>query len=986
MRSLGKSGKKPIEETGAVRPRKAKLERVSSAGNRKKTREKTLRKTGIDILGDAPWGTHFCLFYHTRRDLIDILVPYFKAGLENNEFCMWVTSEPLNAEDAKRSLSRAVKNLDSHIKKGQIEILDYSDWYTKTGDFEADRVLQGWVQKHGQAIKNGFDGLRLTGNTFWLEKKDWREFTDYEAVINSIIGKYKILAVCTYSLERCGASEILDVEHNHQFSLIKWKGDWKILESSDRNQIETRLAEQTMIAEALERSKKEWVNTFNAISDWVCMVDLKGRILRTNRIGEEFTGVPLDEIIDQSCCKLVHGSEKQIPGCPLKKMLETGQSEAVELKVPDSDRWLMVTVDPVTDEEGNILAAVHITRDITDRKKAEEALKKAENEKATILNIMSELVAYQDAEHRVVWANRAACESTGLTAEKLLGCYCYEIWQGRNKPCAHCPVEKAWKTGRLEIGEIHSPDGRVWSVRANPVKNQADNVIGVVEITLDITECKKAEQALKKERDKAQQYFDVAAVILVAIDSEQRVGLINKKGCNILGYKEEEILGKNWFDNFLPEKVRKEIKEFFYKFLAGDDGPEYYEYPVLTKNGEERLIAWHNTILRDDKRNVIAALNSGTDITERKKAEEALRDSRNMLQTVLDSIPATLFWKDCDSIYLGGNRNFLEGAGIKSSEELVGKSDYDLPWEKEQADSFREDDRRVMESGFPEYGIIEHYLRSDGTHAWARTNKVPLRDAEGNVTGVLGTSEDITERKKAEEKLLEYQEQLKSLASELTLAEESERRRISEGLHDQISQSLAGSKIELDALLHSVSPKDHSQVLKEVSDSLGKTIDDMRSLTFDLSFPILYELGFEAAVAAWLVDQVENRYGINTEFEEDGQLKPLDDDVRVLLFRDIRELLINVISHAKAKNVKVSIRKVGREILVSIEDDGIGFDTKKESTAVGKGGFGLFSIRQRLGQLGGHLEIESAPGCGTKATLVAPLKQERENRRGKNEH
>jgi len=109
--------------------------------------EKTLRKTGIDIIGDVPWGTHFCVFYQTKEDLIDILVPYFKAGLENNELCMWVTSEPLNVEDAKRALERVVKNLNDYLERGQIEILEYSQWYTKSGMFIAEEVLQGWVGK-----------------------------------------------------------------------------------------------------------------------------------------------------------------------------------------------------------------------------------------------------------------------------------------------------------------------------------------------------------------------------------------------------------------------------------------------------------------------------------------------------------------------------------------------------------------------------------------------------------------------------------------------------------------------------------------------------------------------------------------------------------------------------------------------------------------------------------------------------------------------
>ncbi len=159
MQDDGRSGKKPIEEVEAVRPNSAKVvplrhetarlkEGERRAGVLRADKKGPLRKTGLDLLGDVPWGTHFCVFYHSKQDLLDILVPYFKAGLENNEFCMWITSEPLSAEDAEKSLSQAVTNLDEYIKKGQIEILDYSDWYTKTGVFEADRVLRGWVQKH----------------------------------------------------------------------------------------------------------------------------------------------------------------------------------------------------------------------------------------------------------------------------------------------------------------------------------------------------------------------------------------------------------------------------------------------------------------------------------------------------------------------------------------------------------------------------------------------------------------------------------------------------------------------------------------------------------------------------------------------------------------------------------------------------------------------------------------------------------------------
>ncbi len=121
--------------------------------------EEELRKSGIDIVGDVPWGTHFCQFYQTREDLVDILVPYFKAGLENNEYCMWVTSKPLGVEDAKEALSQHVPDLDDYLESGQIEVIPYDDWYLKGGSFDSQRVLNGWVEKLNMALSDEYDGL-----------------------------------------------------------------------------------------------------------------------------------------------------------------------------------------------------------------------------------------------------------------------------------------------------------------------------------------------------------------------------------------------------------------------------------------------------------------------------------------------------------------------------------------------------------------------------------------------------------------------------------------------------------------------------------------------------------------------------------------------------------------------------------------------------------------------------------------------------------
>jgi len=182
-------------------------------------------------VGDIAFGTHFCQFYRTRQDLVDTLVPYFVAGLRHRESCMWVTSDPLHAQDAREAMRAALPNFDDYVAQGQIDICNYQDWYlTNTGT--PAEVLQGWLDREQRALAQGFTGLRLTGNTFWLERSGWDEFMAYEAAVNEAFGHFQIIALCTYSLDRCCAEDVLDVCRNHQFALARRAGDWELLESS----------------------------------------------------------------------------------------------------------------------------------------------------------------------------------------------------------------------------------------------------------------------------------------------------------------------------------------------------------------------------------------------------------------------------------------------------------------------------------------------------------------------------------------------------------------------------------------------------------------------------------------------------------------------------------------------------------------------------------------------------------------------------------
>jgi signal transduction histidine kinase len=193
-----------------------------------------LRKSGIEIVGDVPWGTHLCQFYKTRDDLLDLLVPYFKAGLESNELCIWVASDPLRVEDAENALREAVFDYDTLKSRGRIEIAPHAEWYMRDGCFDFQAVLEGWAGRLEGALEQGLEGLRAAGNTAGLEEASWASFAEYEEVLEEMIGGYRMLAVCTYSLDRCSASDVIEVLKSHQYALAGREGEWELIESSGR--------------------------------------------------------------------------------------------------------------------------------------------------------------------------------------------------------------------------------------------------------------------------------------------------------------------------------------------------------------------------------------------------------------------------------------------------------------------------------------------------------------------------------------------------------------------------------------------------------------------------------------------------------------------------------------------------------------------------------------------------------------------------------
>jgi PAS domain S-box-containing protein len=266
----------------------------------------------------------------------------------------------------------------------------------------------------------------------------------------------------------------------------------------------------------------------------------------------------------------------------------------------------------------------------------------------------------------------------------------------------------------------------------------------------------------------------------------------------------------------------------------------------------------------------------------------------------------------------------------------------------------------------------KQYMRKGGQVAWGHLTVSPFRAPAGDQQFAIGMVEDITSRKQAESEIRTYQQQLRSMASELSLTEERERRRLATELHDHVGQILALAQIKLGGLRESAGSTSLATPMDEVRRLVEQTIQYTRSLTFELSPPILYDLGFEAAVE-WLAELMQEQHGLRIEVQSDKGPKPLDDEIRVLLFQTVRELLVNVIKHAQASQVRVAIDREGADLRIKVEDNGVGLPISLDAPPTGRG-FGLFSIRERLKHLGGHLKAESEPGQGTRVTLLVPLR------------
>ena len=360
-----------------------------------------LRKTGISVIGEVGWGTHFCYFYETKQDLLDTLALYFKAGLESNEFCLWVISQALSVEEAKHALGQAIPDLERYLSEGALEIHHHAQWYLRNGRWDSQRVLQSWREKLNQTPAQDYAGSRAAGDGGWIQNDDWMGFREYEKQVNAIIADQRSIILCTYPLTTTPGDQVFDVAHIHQVAVARRNGNWEIIETTQlkeakaeikrlneelEQKVEERTRELAATNEALRRQilereeiEKQSRALINAIPQQIWSGPSDGTLDYCNERWRSYMGIGLEELRGDGWQAMLHPDDRDRVLKAWHEAVLNGASYEQEERHRSADgnyRWFLARGVPMRDTEGRIVRWYGTNTDIEDRKQAEKQLER----------------------------------------------------------------------------------------------------------------------------------------------------------------------------------------------------------------------------------------------------------------------------------------------------------------------------------------------------------------------------------------------------------------------------------------------------------------------------------------------------------------------------------------------------------------------------------------------------------------------------------
>ncbi|MCK4528092.1 PAS domain S-box protein [candidate division WOR-3 bacterium] len=577
-------------------------------------------------------------------------------------------------------------------------------------------------------------------------------------------------------------------------------------------------------------------------------------------------------------------------------------------------------------------------------------------------------------EGKVIDINSEAIKKSGFSRDEIVGISIEKIFS-TPKP-RKISTKKFIELFKKEYNnaelKLICKDGSTINVNCSTtiLKNNEKEIEQIILITHDITKFKQIEEALTFESRLLHSLLETIPDSIYFKDRDSHFIEVSKAKANELGCMEVEVIGKTDFDFHPEEEAMEEFKDE-QRIMEKEEPIIDKEEKVINPDGTTWWASTTKVPRYDDNGNVIGTLGISRNITDRIQAEKKLEETAKKFRAIVNSISEGLAIVDRDFIVKEINKYLLDLFGLKR-DEVVGSKCYQVFHSYENVC-----DECPAQSTF-ENGEVSHIERSEGSKKgelrFFDFYAHPILNDKRNVIQAVISISDITNRKRTEvEKIFNYQKKLRNLSHKLILAEEHERKRIATALHAEVGQNLALLKLKIGELRKRKSHTETIKSLKEIYDLVQQAIISTRSLMYQISPTILYELGFVPAID-WLTERILKRNGIYCDFDDDGMKKPLNDDIRVLLFQAVQELLINIRKHAQARKAVVSIKKEDKNILIKVSDDGIAFDTSKLDSYIDENvGFGLLNIRERLDMIGGSFEIKSKPEYGTIITLKAPL-------------
>jgi PAS domain S-box-containing protein len=747
----------------------------------------------------------------------------------------------------------------------------------------------------------------------------------------------------------------------------------------------------------------------NTVEQAVIATDLSGRITYWNSFAEKLYGWPAAEITGRSVLEIVLPQAGQEQAVEIMSRLQGGQSWSGEFMVRRRDGATFrafITDTPIYNDEGSLIGIVGVSTDITERKRAEEALRESEDRYRAIIDQATVGVGQADLNDNFTIVNQKYCDITGYSAAELLGMRIQDITHPDDMSRNTTLRERMFAEGvpyEIEKRYIHKNGSVVWvNLGVSAIRDSEGKPQSSIAVVLDITQRKRAEEALRESELRLRTMF-AASRDGILVEDNERIVYVNKSYAQLFGYDDpEELIGQHVSNVISTEDVERMLK-FGSRRGNGESVVSSYEFKGKRKDG----------MLVDVEASVSTSTAAGRayittmvrDITERKQAEEALRQAHDQLEKgvaertaelaqINETLQAEIYERTRTEEMLRNNEQRLRMAvqtgklglweldletGTFSCSDIC-KAHFGLPPEAEFSYDMLftvvhpDDHARVggaVEEALEKYTDYEAEYRNlwpDGSMHWIITRGRASYGADGIPTRMMGVTLNITERKNSEEAH-------RQLLRQLVTAQEDERRRISRELHDQMGQHIVAIVLLVNSL------KDFSRSapataakfaqLEDVAHQLSLQVDN---LAWKLRPTELDDLGLHAALGNY-VDKWSKRYQVPFDLHSVSLAEQrLTSEIETAIYRIAQEALNNIVKHARANHVSLILERRGKHVFVIIEDDGCGFDVEGLTAAVaGQRRMGLLGMQERAALVGGTFNIESTPGAGTTIFVRIPL-------------